>query len=104
MRQQILGNLGVNHQRIDESVAHAGQRSLRFIGARCDQTDSPLCRTHIAQNLKIRLRADKKLSIETVRDVTLELQGLEQRLNSQREPARRLKFEIVGEVSEPKEP
>jgi biopolymer transport protein ExbD len=51
----------------------------------------------------IRMRAERTLPIETIRDATLELQGLEKRLNDQRGPDRKLRFNIVGEVSEPSE-
>jgi biopolymer transport protein ExbD len=50
---------------------------------------------------RVRIRADESLPIETVTKVTLELQGLETKLNQQR-PQNRLKLEITGEVSEPK--
>jgi len=55
-----------------------------------------------AGNVRIRIRADETLPIETVSRTTLELQGLEQKLNRQREKTNRLTFEISGEVSEPK--
>jgi biopolymer transport protein ExbD len=51
--------------------------------------------------IKLRLRAERSMSFDVVRDVTLELQGLEGKLNREREPARRLSFYIQGEVSEP---
>ncbi len=54
--------------------------------------------------VSIRLRADRTLSIEAVRDITLELQGLEKQINNQRDKSKgQLKFEILGEVSEPKD-
>lgn len=54
--------------------------------------------------VRIRIRADRTLPIETVRGITLELQGLEDRLNRQRPAGKtpgRLTFAISGEVSEP---
>jgi biopolymer transport protein ExbD len=54
-------------------------------------------------DVKIRLRAEKSLSIDVVKEVTLELQGLEKQLNSA--PGQgRLSLSILGEVSEPREP
>jgi biopolymer transport protein ExbD len=54
--------------------------------------------------VNVRLRADQGLSIETIKSFTLELQGLEARLNSQRDPAQaKLRLVVTGEVSEPKE-
>jgi biopolymer transport protein ExbD len=52
--------------------------------------------------VNVRLRADRDLPIETVKGVTLELQGLEVRLNRQRDKGK-LRFVITGEVSEPQE-
>jgi hypothetical protein len=54
--------------------------------------------------INVRLRADRGLSIETIKDFTMELHGLEDRLNRQRDPATgKLRFVITGEVSEPQE-
>jgi len=53
--------------------------------------------------VKIRLRAERTLSIDVVKNVTLELQGLEKRLNSEQGKGR-VNFSILGEVSEPQEP
>jgi biopolymer transport protein ExbD len=53
--------------------------------------------------VKIRLRAEKSLPIETVQGITLDLQQLEQRLNRTRPKGQgKLKFTFLGEVSEPK--
>ncbi|MCI0376616.1 MAG: biopolymer transporter ExbD [Gemmataceae bacterium] len=54
-------------------------------------------------DIKIRIRADRTLPIEHIRGLTLELQTLEAQLNTQRPAGKgRLKFDITGEVSEPK--
>lgn len=72
-------------------------------------TDKQSLLTTLAGNLgrqsgqvQIRLRADKSLAIETIRAVTLELQGLEATLNKDRPAGEKLQFHITGEVSEPK--
>jgi biopolymer transport protein ExbD len=53
-------------------------------------------------DVKISLRAERSLTIDVIRDVTAELQGVEAKLN--REAGRKpLRFEIMGEVSEPQE-
>lgn len=49
--------------------------------------------------VKIRLRADRDLPIETIKGITNELQILEARLNQTRDV--KLKFVLTGEVSEP---
>lgn len=54
--------------------------------------------------ITVRVRAEKKAPFEVIRDVTLDLQGLEKQLNSKREQSKRLKLNVLGEVSEPKEP
>jgi hypothetical protein len=51
--------------------------------------------------ITIRLRADRGLPIEAIKGITLQLHGLEDRLNSQRQAGFKLKFTITGEVSEP---
>lgn len=56
----------------------------------------------LAGEIRLRIRANENLPIETVSKTTLELQGLEQKLNRQRDKASRLSFVISGEVSEPK--
>ena len=54
--------------------------------------------------INVRLRADRGLPIEAIKGITLELQGLEERLNRQRDPAKgKLRLAITGEVSEPQE-
>ncbi len=54
--------------------------------------------------VNIRLRADRSLPIETIQKTTLELQGLEGRLNRERpQGVGKLRFTITGEVSEPVE-
>jgi biopolymer transport protein ExbD len=50
--------------------------------------------------IKVRLRADKSLPIETLKDLTLDLQELETRLNRGREAGKRVQLTILGEVSE----
>jgi len=51
--------------------------------------------------IKIRLRAEKSLPIETIKDATLGIQTLEANLNRGREASKRLQLVILGEVSEP---
>lgn len=52
--------------------------------------------------VKIRLRAEKSLPIETIKGVTLDLQELEATLNRSRDASKgRLQFIVMGEVSEP---
>jgi biopolymer transport protein ExbD len=51
--------------------------------------------------VKVRLRADKNLPIETIKGVTLDLQELETRLNRGREAGKgRVQIIVLGEVSE----
>ncbi|MCI0638558.1 MAG: biopolymer transporter ExbD [Gemmataceae bacterium] len=58
---------------------------------------------HVEGDIKIRIRADQSLPIEHIRELTLELQTLEAQLNTRRPAGKgRLKFDITGEVSEPK--
>jgi biopolymer transport protein ExbD len=52
--------------------------------------------------VRLRIRADENLPIETVSKTTLDLQGLEKKMNRTREKTNRLTFSISGEVSEPK--
>jgi biopolymer transport protein ExbD len=52
--------------------------------------------------VKIRIRGNQKLPIQTIQAVYLDLQGVERALNRQRDADRRLRIEILGEVSEPK--
>lgn len=52
-----------------------------------------------AGEVRIRIRADRSLPIEIVKGITLDLQGLENRLN--RGKTDRVTFAISGEVSEP---
>jgi biopolymer transport protein ExbD len=51
--------------------------------------------------VKVRLRGDRTLPIETIKGVTLALQDLEGNLNRGRDAGNRLTFSILGEVSEP---
>ncbi len=51
--------------------------------------------------VKVRLRADRNLPIETIKGITFDLQNLEYRLNRGREPGQRLQLIVTGEVSEP---
>jgi hypothetical protein len=53
-------------------------------------------------DVQVRLRADRGLPIETIKGITLELQGLEGRLNQGRDKGK-LRFTITGEVSEPQD-
>src|SRR5262249_41991140 len=50
--------------------------------------------------VKIRLRADRGIPIETIKAVTLDLQEFEARLNRGRDAKARLQITILGEVSE----
>jgi hypothetical protein len=50
--------------------------------------------------VNVHLRADKDLTIETIKGATLELQGLEESLNRGKQQGK-LKLVIMGEVSEP---
>jgi biopolymer transport protein ExbD len=53
-------------------------------------------------NVKIRLRAEKSLPIETIKSATLDLQELAANLNQRRDASKgRLQFIVLGEVSEP---
>jgi biopolymer transport protein ExbD len=54
-------------------------------------------------DVTLRLRAERSIAYDVVRDATLELQGLETKLNRGREQAKRLKFVFQAEVSEPKQ-
>lgn len=54
-----------------------------------------------AGEVKVRLRADRDLPIEVIKGITLELQGLEQKLNRDRQPNNKLTLHLSGEVSEP---
>lgn len=54
--------------------------------------------------VNVRLRADRGLTVETIKGMTVELHGLEERLNRQRGQAKgKLRLTITGEVSEPQE-
>ncbi|MBI2808839.1 MAG: biopolymer transporter ExbD [Planctomycetes bacterium] len=52
-------------------------------------------------DIKVRLRADKNLPIETIKGLTLDLQELEVRLNRTRAVKGRVHIIVLGEVSEP---
>ncbi|MSQ95891.1 MAG: hypothetical protein EXR98_15240 [Gemmataceae bacterium] len=52
--------------------------------------------------IKIRLLADKRLPIDTINGLPLDLQELETRINSARPAAQgQLQLTVLGEVSEP---
>ena len=51
--------------------------------------------------IKIRLRADRSMPIEAIREVTVELQGRVAVINQSRSQSRKLTLSISGEVSEP---
>lgn len=51
--------------------------------------------------VKIRIRADRNLPIETIKGITLDLKNLEIRLNAARDSRAQLKLIVTGEVSEP---
>ncbi len=55
-----------------------------------------------AGEVTVRLRAEKTVPIEMIRDMTADLQALRDRLNQKRGPGERLTLTILGEVSEPK--
>jgi len=50
--------------------------------------------------VKVRLRADRRTSIETIKAVTLDIQAFEDRMNRGRDAKSRLQVTILGEVSE----
>jgi biopolymer transport protein ExbD len=52
--------------------------------------------------VKCRIRGNRNLPIQVIQAVYLDVQGVEREVNRQREPGKRLKIEILGEVSEPK--
>lgn len=53
--------------------------------------------------IKVRLRADRNLPIETIKGITLGVQELEARMNRSRGQGKaRVQFVVTGEVSEPK--
>ncbi|MBI3410218.1 MAG: biopolymer transporter ExbD [Planctomycetes bacterium] len=52
-----------------------------------------------AGEVRIRLRADRDLPIETIKSITNDLQNLEGRLNAKRQ--KKLALSVTGEVSEP---
>lgn len=56
---------------------------------------------NVQGEVKIRLRADKRLPIETIKNATLELQTIEANLNRGRDASKRLQIVVLGEVSEP---
>ena len=57
---------------------------------------------NVEGEVKLRLRADKSLPIETIKEVTLDLQELEATINRERAASsRRLQIVVLGEVSEP---
>jgi len=64
--------------------------------------EGKLTEERAAGEVRLRIRADETLPIETVSKTTLEIQGLETKLNREREKTNRLSFAISGEVSEPK--
>jgi len=51
--------------------------------------------------VRVRLRGHREATVETINMVTLEIQGLEAEMNRGREPARKITFSVLGEVSEP---
>ncbi|MFO0966774.1 MAG: biopolymer transporter ExbD [Gemmataceae bacterium] len=52
--------------------------------------------------LRIRIRGDVNLPLQTIQELTLELQGLEKQMNASRPGKAPLKLVILAEVSEPK--
>jgi biopolymer transport protein ExbD len=64
--------------------------------------EGTIAEQNLVGKVRLRIRADENLPIETVSKTTLELQGLERKMNRQRDKAGKLTFEISGEVSEPK--
>jgi biopolymer transport protein ExbD len=54
-----------------------------------------------AGEVRIRIRADRTIPVRIVKDVTMDLQGLEARLNASRKKQGRINLVIMGEVSEP---
>jgi biopolymer transport protein ExbD len=64
--------------------------------------EGTIAENSLAGTVRLRIRADEGLPIETISKTTLELQGLEKKINRQRDNATKVTFEISGEVSEPK--
>jgi hypothetical protein len=51
--------------------------------------------------VRVSIRADRQLPIEIIKNTTLELQGLEGRINAGRGKADQVRFHIAGEVRAP---
>jgi len=51
--------------------------------------------------VKIRLRAEKTMPIETIKAITIDLQDIEAKVNQDRDAKKRVQIVVVGEVSEP---
>lgn len=85
----------------------AGKEMKRLVNPTKDIADTMqgvkelLEREDARGEVRFRLRGHREFPIEVINGVTLELQGLEGRMNRDREPARKLIFTILGEVSEP---
>jgi biopolymer transport protein ExbD len=60
--------------------------------------------TGVKGEVRIRIRADKDLLVEEVDGMTRQLQALEAQLNNGRPANERLRFQFLGEVSEPQTP
>jgi biopolymer transport protein ExbD len=52
--------------------------------------------------VKVRVRADRNLPYQVIREIILELQGVERDVNRERDPGQRVRLAIFAEVSEPK--
>jgi biopolymer transport protein ExbD len=57
----------------------------------------------VVGEVRFRIRADRALPFDAVREVTRKLSELEVSLNATRDPSRRLTFSLHSEVSEPKQ-
>jgi biopolymer transport protein ExbD len=80
--------------RLQEDV-QARLKRLKENPERAQQEDPELA----AGEVRLRLRGDRDLMIEVIRETTVRLQGLEASLNAG--AARKVKFKFFGEVSEP---
>src|SRR5262249_4859943 len=84
----------------------AGKDMVRLVEVQKDLTGliqgtkEMLEKDNVAGEVRWRLRGHREFPIEVIKGVTLELQGLEQVMNRGRDPARKVTFVILGEVSE----
>jgi hypothetical protein len=91
-------SLGIENTSLEPPTANLSEVLAKLEGTIAEKEQE------LAGKVRLRIRADESLPIETVSKTTLELQGLEKKMNRQRDKTARLTFEISGEVSEPKGP